>query len=231
MELLGDEGVNGNGQTPSDDDTETPDINLTALFEAPDLAQFIKLPKTRVARKYEQKIQAVLKAGLTASLNSDHVPDAAAFLYHGPGIAAAGGTLADQDERTRKVIDLITTPGNPAAMFLLAGTPFIAQLIRNHETELEQARDTARQRRKDARQRRRTGEPKPSKSTPRVSVTIPFIRKTVSVGFRVRFPVKRILSGFRSQTQPPDKLAYHVFSDPKVVAELQKQGIGLRMPE
>lgn len=211
---LMDEGTE-NGQAHTEESTD-----WSQLFSAPDLSQFVRKPKTEVSREYERKTQALLKAGLVTAVNAQQFPDAAAFLYHGPGIAAAAGTLAEADERARRAIDLITSPANPYAMFLMSALPLFAQLMRNHETEIKQTRETRRAQRKA----RKAGDLPPPDAQARIK--LPFGR-SIPVRFRFKFSASKLLSGFRTQTQPPEKLAYMVFADEKVVNELRKQGIVL----
>lgn len=199
-------------------------IDYSQLFNAPDLSQFIRKPKTDISREYERKTQALLKAGLVTAVNAQQFPDAAAFLYHGPGIAAAAGTLADADERARKAIDMITTPANPYAMFAMAVMPMFAQLMRNHESEIKQTRETRRAQRKA----RKAGTAPAAE--PAAKIKLPFGR-SISVRFKFKLNASKLLASFRTQTQPPEKLAYMVFADEKVVNELRKQGIVLHPNE
>jgi hypothetical protein len=208
-----DEGI-GNG----DGTRESQKPDWSELFSAPDLSQFVKRPKTDVAREYERKAAAMLKAGLVTSVNAQQFPDAAAFLYHGPGVAAAVGTLAEADERARRAIDLIATPANPYSMFVMAALPLVAQLIRNHEPEIKQTRETRRAQRKA----RKSGELPPPEGQARIKLPFGW---SVPIRFRFKFNAGKLLAGFRTQTQPPEKLAYMVFADEKVVNELRKQGI------
>ena len=202
-----------NGQPEGDD--------FSYLFAAPDLSAFLKTTKTGVAREYERKTSALLKAGLIGAINAGQFPDAAALIKHGPGFASATGFLADADDRAKAVIDFLTTPANPYALFLITALPMVSQLFRNHERELAQSREqfVTRKERKAQRKAERETQPK-------MTLHLPF-GKTLTLGIRARFPVGRIFAGFRAQTTDPRDLAVTVFSDPKVVEYLRKQGVNI----
>jgi hypothetical protein len=212
----------------SDDIPPAPDSNgqpegddFSYLFAAPDLSAFLKTTKTGVAREYERKTSALLKAGLIGAINAGQFPDAAALIKHGPGFASATGFLADADDRAKAVIDFLTTPANPYALFLITALPMVSQLFRNHERELAQSREqfVTRKERKAQRKAERETQPK-------MTLHLPF-GKTLTLGIRARFPVGRIFAGFRAQTTDPRDLAVTVFSDPKVVEYLRKQGVNI----
>lgn len=203
--------------TPQNGQRQNPD--LTELFKAPDLAAFIKKPRTAVAKEYEDRTKAVLKAGLIGAINAGQLADAATLIEHGPGFASAAGYLADADERTRKVIDFISAPANPYAMFLMTALPLVSQLTRNHERELAAAPEVFRTRkqRREARKAERAAQPK-------AQIHLPF-GKTLTIGLKARFPVGKMFAAFRTQTTSPEDITVKVFSDPAVVRELRKQGV------
>jgi hypothetical protein len=200
---------NGQGNTP----------DLTELFKAPDLAAFIKKPRSAVAKEYEDRTKAFLKAGLIGAINAGNLPDAATLIEHGPGFASAAGYLADADERARKVIDFISAPANPYAMFLMTALPLVSQLVRNHERELAAAPQAFRTRkeRREARKTERAAQPK-------AQIHLPF-GKTLTIGLKARFPVGKVFAAFRTQTTSPEDITVKVFSNPAVVRELRKQGV------
>lgn len=202
-----------NGQPEGDD--------FTTLFAAPDLSAFLKVTKTGVAREYERKTSALLKAGLIGAINAGNFPDAAALIKHGPGFASATGFLADADDRAKAVVDFFTTPANPYALFLITALPMVSQLFRNHERDIEAGREQFATRKQRRAQRRAERD-----SQPKMTLHLPF-GKTLTLGIRARFPVGRIFAGFRTQTADPKDLAIQVFSDPKVVEYLRKQGVNI----
>lgn len=207
-----------NEETGTGTGPENP-AQFDSLFNAPDLATFVKLPATATSREYEQRLKALLKAGVIGSLNAGNLADAAALLWHGPGFAAAGGQLAEADERAKKAIDLLTTPSNPYGMFLITVIPLVAQLARNHENQIKQAPENFRNRKE------RRAQAKAQRATqPAVNVKLPF-GKAIKLRFAMKFPVGKMFAGFKGQTQDPNAIAFRVFSDPKVVTALQKQGV------
>jgi len=165
-----------------------------------DLADFIKRPKTAVAREYEKKTASILNAAMRGTISSPStVADAAAIIQYGEGVSAAAGEWAQEDEKARKMIDLIATPSSPVVMFVMAAIPLVAQIIRNHESEVTKpVREVSRQFR------------------------IPFIKKNVSIGMRLKFALPK---RFRNATVPPELLMEGVFSHPEVIKALKKRGI------
>lgn len=204
-------------ETPSENrNGEAPDYS--ALFEAPDLATFIKAPKTETAREYEKRVRSLLKAGIVTSVSNGNIPDAATFIYFGPGFASAAGQLAEADEHAKRMIDLVTSPSNPYGLFLMAAIPMISQLFRNHESQVREIPGLIR-----GRKQRRAQRKQEAAATPKATVKV--LGRSIRVGFKLRFPVGKIFAGFRSETVDPRVMAYRVFSDQKVINELRKQGV------
>jgi hypothetical protein len=212
-----------NGQQPytgyvPDDDTDT---DWSAIFNAPDYSQLIRRTKTQRARAYEKKMNSLLKAGLVTSLNTRNFPDAAAILKLGPAFSTATGELADTNVHARKVLDIITEPGNPVALFALTAIPLIAQLFRNHEPAIKAMPSTFKNR-KERRAARAAAE---ETSPPRFTVKLPFVKKQIKLRFGVHLRLSKVLAGFRSQTVEPEFLASQVFTDPDVLDALKKMGV------
>jgi hypothetical protein len=204
------ENYNGNSQ---------PDFDITSLFNAPDIASFIKLPTTQTSREYEQRVKSLLKAGVIGAINVENWADAATLLYHGPGFAAAAGQLANADDHAKRAIDLFTTPSSPLGMFIVTAIPLISQLMRNHEKQLKEAPSAFR-----TRKERRAARRAEQDAQPKVTVHLPF-GKTIRMRVRAKFPIGRVFAAFRGQTRDPSQLAYEVFNNPKLQAELLKQGV------
>lgn len=194
-----------------------------AIFSAPNYADLIKTRQTATAREYRDKTNSVLKAGLIASINAGDFPDAAAILRHGPAFANATGQLADSSDRAAAIIDMITSPANPVAMFVLTAVPLIAQVMRNHEKQLEQvpmARAQAKRQKKALREARKAEEPR---------FTIKFLRWRLPVHWHPKkIEIRKVFAGFRSQTLDPNALAQDVFTDKDVVKALERMGILVR---
>jgi hypothetical protein len=212
-------GYTGNGYSP-DPPLEAPD--WASIFGAPDYTTLITPKRTVVSREYEVKVKSLLKAGVIGSLNNQNFTDAAALLHYGPAFAVATGQLAEADERARQAIDVITSPTNPYAIFLLTAMPLISQLLRNHEPELREVPGRFRNRKMRRKQARKN--PPPDQGKPRFTIHLPF-GKTIPIRVSANFKIGKLLLGFKAQTEEPNQLAYKVFSDPKVVTALEKQGI------
>jgi hypothetical protein len=164
------------------------------------LAEFIKRPKTAVAREYEKKTAAALNSVFRGTAgNPATVVDAATILVFGDGFSAAAGELAQEDERARRVLDFLTTPSNPWIAFAMVAIPMAAQLMRNHEAELEDL--------------------PPVKKV--IGIKIPFSKKAISIPLRIK---PRLPKRLRSQTSEPAAMLA-VFEHPDVKRALKKRGI------
>lgn len=210
---------NGSGESTGPD--------YEAILGAPDFATLIRRPRTGVSREYEKKVQSAFKAVALGSINAGRLDDAAAIFWHGPGTATAIGNLAAADDHARKAIDMLTAPDNPWVVTVLTIIPMISQLARNHEPALQAVPGKFRMTRKArAEQRlRRAAEPQ---EQPRFTIRMFGKSIPVRVKFRlIRFG--RLFGPFRSQTHDPSQLVAHVFSDDKLLAELKKAGVEIRV--
>lgn len=206
----------GNGQPP-------PEAEWQSIFQAPDFTQLVKPRVTAKSREYTGKVNSVLKTGLVGAINAKQFPDAAAILAYGPQFSAAAGTLADHDEKVAKAIDLITSPSNPYAMFIMSAIPLFGQFYRNHETAINDAPGNFRAQRARKKAMRKAGAPPPP---PRFTIKIG--KRTIPVRFGVRLRVLgSVLRGIRHQTDDPATLTEMVFTDPDLLKALEKQGIKL----
>lgn len=209
------------GEVPNGDGSR--EANYSTIADAEDYAKFIRKPRTVVSKDYERRVKAGLKAMVFGAINAGDLADAATIIHHGPDFAVAMGDLADADERFRKGLDLITTPANPYAMALMVSIPFVAQLFRNHETELAEVPKTFRQRRAA-----RKANPEEFQTA---EIKIPLIRRRIRIGFRLKLrnPVKMFAAGVRSQTREPSELVVRVFSDSRLRTALERQGIRIQV--
>jgi hypothetical protein len=213
-------GAVGGGESGPSDAPVSDGPDFTAIFGAPDLTTLIgsKRPKTTVAREYERRANSVLKALTISAINTGNFPDAAAYLWHGPAFSTAVGVLADTDVKARKAIDLLTTPANPWATFLLTAIPLIAQVTRNHENQIKEIPKGWRNRKQRKAER--------TESPARFTLHLPF-GKQIALRFRLRLQLARMFSGFRSQTHDPGDLAMTVFGNNDVQKALQKLGVNV----
>jgi hypothetical protein len=223
-----DDGTDGGYDSPNgsgpDIPPSGPDFNV--ILGAPDFTQLVKRPKTGVAREYEKKVGSAFKAVTLASIQSGNLPDAATILWHGPGAASALGDLASVDDHARKAIDLITSPDNPWLVCAFTIIPLIAQLARNHEPALKEIPGKFRMGRKARAQRKLVKASQPPEPP---KFTFKLFGKTIPVRFKVRLPFGAMFKGIRSQTHHPDQLTAQVFSDDKLLAELRKHGVDIRL--
>lgn len=159
--------------------------------------------RNKRSQDYEQRVNELLSFGMKMlAQNEGTLPDAAALIQYGPGVASKAGDLADKDERVRKAIDFITTgTENPYASLAIATLPLVLQILRNHETT--------------------------DLKTRRVSVKVPFTKREISLPFRFRLKNKAM----RSITVDPTVLMAATFSDPAILAALQSQGINVTLPD
>ena len=166
----------------------------------------------------------MLKSGTVAAIKVGDFPDAAAILAYGPPFADAAGQLADQNEWAERAIDLLTSPSSATLTFAIAASTFAFQLLRNHEDTLKELPNS----RKNAKLRKRAMQEARKAEPPRFTIRI--LGKEWPIRFRSRGSVKAMFGAFRAQTQDPTQLTYNVFTDPKVLSMLKKQGIVLVNP-
>jgi hypothetical protein len=188
-----------NGDGPGNDE------RVKIRFIDADLGQFMRKPRTAIAREYEGKAAAVLGILTRNAIgNPDTIADAAAFLAYGDKLAAAAGEVAEESEFARKFFDAIASPSSPYLAFGLTALPLIAQLARNHEREVV----------------------KPVK-TYNFTVKVPFTKKSwdLKIPLRPRLPQR-----FRSQTVDPKVCAGLVFGNADVMKALKKRGIDVAWP-
>lgn len=200
------------------DDEEAP--HWQAIFSAPNYADLIRTRQSARAREYRDRTNSLLKAGLIGAINSGEFTDAATILRHGPAFATATGQLADSNDRAAALIDMITSPASPVAMFVLAAIPLVSQLFRNHEAQLAnipEAREQAKRTKKSIRLARKAEEPR---------FTIKILKWHIPVHWHPKRPnLSKLFKGFRSQTVDPGALAADVFTDRDVIKALEKMGI------
>lgn len=187
-----------------------------------DIGEFIKRPKTAIAREYEHKVESALNAVMRfCAQNPKTVPDAAAIIAYGDNFAAAVGEVAEVNAGTRRMIDLILTPESPWLALAIAGIPLATQLMRNHEATLATIpkRFGSREQRKIAKAERK------SQRASQPKFTVKILGREIGV----RFPGIKL--GFlTSQTVEPDALSKAVFSNEQVVKALKKRGIDVAYP-
>ena len=154
--------------------------------------------RTRRAEEYERKITDVLSQIMRmCAANEGTVADAATLIQHGPAFASKAGDLADQDDRVRKAVDMITSgTENPYIALGLATLPILAQVMRNHETG-----DVAK----------------------RVHIRIPFTKRSFKLPFKLRLSNPFV----RSLTVPPEHITMATFGNPEIRTALAQQGIDL----
>jgi len=199
---------------------DPPDFNL--ILGAPDFAELFKKSKNQTVRDYERKAASAFKAVAVGSMQAGNWADAATFLWHGPGAATAIGQIADASPRAKQMIDMLTAPDSPWLVFAVTMLPLTAQILRNHEKDIQEIpahwnmSRKARAHRKELR--------KETEDPPRFIIKL--WRWHIPVRYKMRFrPWKTFASGVRSQTQEPNILAAKVFTDPALLSALDKIGV------
>lgn len=220
-----------------DDETGASFSNYEALFDVPDFATLIRGTRSSTAREYETRVKSAFKTVAINALRHNNLADAAAVFEYGPAFSAAAGDLSDKSEKTRQMIDILTSPENPYVALVMIALPFAAQLFRNHQPVIQQVTATRKQMRKLRKLQRQDPEgfakaypnfPPPETREPKnVEVKLPFGRK---LSFRVALkinPIRVLGFAYHTQTHDPDELVNRVFSDPKLIAALKKQRINI----
>jgi hypothetical protein len=195
---------------------ETGDDKLTTDFMDADIGEFIKRPKTAIAREYERKARAILNFGMKATIDKPkYVADAATIIAYGDKLASAAGEVSEDSEWVRKAIDMITSPDLPALAFALVAIPFASQIIRNHTQERQFAVSLDSSSRKEKRAARKAAR----QAKPSIKLKL--------WKWQIRVPMKIDLSFLTSQSVEPKALCEGVFSNPDIVKALKKRGINI----
>jgi hypothetical protein len=108
-------------------------------FDEPD-ETLLKTPRRkRGEAEYAKKMHTGLSVLTKLAIEHEPTrPDAAALLMYGPDLANSMGRLAAEDARVANMIDMLTEGAtNPYAAVLMAATPLLLQVIRNHEPTFE----------------------------------------------------------------------------------------------
>lgn len=192
------------------------------IFDAPDYASWFKVPRTATAKDCEDRVGSMLKAAAIGALRNGMMADAAALIDHGPGFAKAAGAFADKNETAHKAILAATTPGSPAGLFASAAIGLIGQLMRNHQEEFSAAKAKAPS--KEQRKAIRAEAKAEAKAKP-PRFKIKFLRWEIPI--RVQTPkVGKIFGAFLVRSsQDPGELTIKVFSNDKLVSQLDKIGV------
>jgi hypothetical protein len=164
-----------------------------------------------IARKYEKKIKTGLNTLFREAVAHEKtVPDAAAIIMYGPRFAEKWGLLANHDKRVRRGIDMfLEGTENPYLAAVLATTPLLLQVWRNHEDELSpKGAITAM---KESRKKAKEREPR--------KIKIPFTKRHIEFRWRLNLPSARNL------TNDPKALSQYVFSRQDIIEAMQKAGI------
>ena len=212
-----------NGYTPPTNG-QAPPSDWRSIFNAPSYTDLMRPAQSANAKEYADKCKAMLKSGVVAAIKVGDFPDAATILAYGPGLADAAGQLADESEWTAKAIDLLTSPGSAPLTFALAASTFVYQIVRNHEDVLKELPNS----RKNAKLRKRAMQEARKAEPPRFTIRI--FKREFPIRYRPRYKMSAILGAFRAQTRDPVELTHSVFTDPKVLTMLRKQGIVLVNP-
>lgn len=183
-----------------------------------DIGEFIKRPKTAIAREYEKKTEAALNSVMRfLAQNPKTVPDAAAIIAYGDNFASAVGEVAEVNRRTRQMIDLILSPESPWLALAIAGIPMFTQLLRNHEAAIQSVPNAYKNR--PTKEQRKVARAEAKANRPKVTLRLFKREIRITVPFRLKF------NFIMSQTVEPESLAKAVFSNEQVVKALKKRGI------
>jgi hypothetical protein len=182
-------------------------------YDEPD-ATFVKDQyRSPVAKKYEKTVKNSINTLIRFTTQQEStIADAAALIMYGPNFAEKAGDFAAVNKTVRKSIDLITGgTENPGLAFGLVAGTLLLQLYRNHEDALRPTAAIA-----SIKESRKAWKQRPAKR-----VKIPFTNRY----FEIRFQWK--LFKLEAVTNEPADLTAHVFTNPEILASLEKAGITL----
>lgn len=204
--------------SPSHDNGDSPSLK----FIDADIGEFIKRPKTAIAREYEKKTQSALNTVMRfCAQNPKLVPDAAAIIAYGDDFAAAVGEVSEINKRTRQMIDIVLSPESPWLALAIAGIPLMTQLLRNHEAGVSSVGEAIKNR--PSKDERKVARAQAKADRPRAKFKLFKREITISLPVRVK------LGFLMSQTVEPEALSKAVFSNEQVVKALKKRGINVAL--
>lgn len=203
--------------TPDDEDSSNGHDPSFKFIDA-DIGEFIRKPKTAIAREYEHKTEAALNSVMRfLAQNPKTAPDAAAIIAYGDNFASAVGEVAEINRNTRRMIDLILSPESPWLALAIAGIPMVTQLLRNHEATVQAIPEAYKNR--PSKEQRKAAKAEAKANRPKLTLRLFKREIRITVPFKLKF-------GFvMSQTVEPKALADAVFSNEQVVKALKKRGI------
>lgn len=128
---------------PPDAQFLEPEAPTGAIFDIPedkpdpDFTKEKKRP--RGAIKYENTVKGWFQTAFAAALGNPKThADAAAIVMHAPKICPKVGDLAASDPKVARGIDFLSEgTENPYLACLAVSLPFVFQILRNHEEDLE----------------------------------------------------------------------------------------------
>jgi hypothetical protein len=164
----------------------------------PDVSFVEEVKETPRAKRY--RIKAKHGLNFLMAQFAGHpgtVADAAAIIEYGPQVSKAIGELADNDARTRQVIDFLTEDGidNPYILTVLAIAPMAFQLTRNHM--------------------------KSEEITIKPGIRIPFTKRRINLPFKFKLN----LSIVKKASEEPATLTERIFTNPGIREALAKRDI------
>lgn len=112
---------------------------ITEPSDQPDISLMEQKEQTARSKRYQKKANVPFRIAFKRLMQrNETIPDAATVLIYAPKLTRAVGDLADENERFRNALDMLTeTVENPYAAVLAAAIPFGLQILRNHEPDAE----------------------------------------------------------------------------------------------
>lgn len=166
--------------------------------DRPDAGVITDKKQSIIAKRYEKKARGLLSTGF--KLTVEHpatVADSAAILFYAPRVAKAAGDLADANPRARQVLDFLTEGSENAAAAMAIAAMPLMLQLIRNHEPVL--------------------EPQPR------GIKIPFTQRRINI--RWKFGIR--LGNLRAMTNDPNVMMNTAFSDPEVMAVIQKQGINV----
>lgn len=119
-------------------DIGDPDFMVDAA-DIPDASLLEEKQQTPRSKRYQKKANVPFRLATKKLMqHPETLPDAATFMLYAPKLTRAVGDLADENERFRNAIDMLSdTVENPYAAIFASTIPFALQILRNHEPDAE----------------------------------------------------------------------------------------------
>lgn len=201
------------------------------ILDAPDFNELVRGKQTQKSKAYEQRVNSMLKHVALGATRAGNLPDAAVAFKYGPKLARAAGDMTDDNAWAAKAIDMMSAPDNPTFIFGLLAVSAVAQLFRNHETDIQQIQQIRKLTRAERKQAKRMNA-ETAKPGKRIEIKLPLGKKiSLAVNLEpVKF-IKFLPKAIVANTKTGGAVANEVFGNPDLQKALRQYGLYVTVKE